>query len=285
MNRVASSMVKIALTIAAISLVPRLGTADSKYISSTLDKNYSSKDVVILQPEDPAPDNAVKINSITFGDGKTGDCTYQELMAYANSCAKQSDANIIKITGLKAINKGNIYDHLEATLYKAEDPKAYEREIVWNKDRKLTWDDFKGPIHTDLDLVAAATYCGFGFETNVLNDSNKTLKILVYNSFYRDQSWARNNQKSPEVLEHEQGHFDLCEVYTRVLRQRMSEATGNARELKHKLESIYDDVKTQYRARQEAYEEQTEHGLITDAQHKWESDIALQLKTLDKWSQ
>jgi hypothetical protein len=265
-------------------VVPQFGSADNK---PSVDIDRAAMDnVVILQPEDPYPARAAKITTIEIGDAKAGECSYNELLSKAQSAALQSNANIIKITEMKARNKANIYDYLTATLYKADNPKLYEREIKWNKERKLTWNDFRGPVQHQMgDMVAAATYCGFGFETNQISNDNQKLKILVYNSFYTDKSWGHKTDQTSEVLEHEQCHFDICEVYTRRLRQRMNSISNvTVHNLQPTLNNIYEQIKKEYSDRQERYEDETEHGLIADAQKHWENEIAKELQETESWA-
>ena len=277
---------KMFAPVLVVCLSSQFSIADNKATVEYTDRPASNQ-VVVLLPEDPFPTKAKKVQTIEVGDEHAGDCSYEDLMAKAQQFALQSNANIIKITEMKARNKANICDHLTATLYHAENPKPFEREIKWTKDRKLTWDDFRGPVQKQMGpLVAAATYCGFGFETNQLSADNTKLKILVYNSFYTDKSWGHKNERTPEVLVHEQGHFDLCEVYTRKLRERMTKASANVtvHNLKLTLESIYEGIKVEYSARQERYEEETEHGLIADAQDRWVNDIAKELQASEEWA-
>ncbi len=277
---------KVFAPVLVVSLASQFSLADNKAVVEYADKPAPNQ-VVVLQPEDPFPTRATKIHTIEVGDEQAGDCSYEELMSKAQQFALQSNANIIKITEMKARNKANIYDHLTATLYHAENPRPFEREIKWTKERKLTWDDFRGPTQSPKgSMVAAATYCGFGFETNQLSQDNTKLKILVYNSFYTDKSWGHKHEQTPEVLVHEQGHFDLCEVYTRKLRERMTKASAHVtvNNLKLTLESIYEGIKEEYSARQERYEDETEHGLIAEAQNRWVNDIAKELQESEQWA-
>ncbi len=41
--------------------------------------------------------------------------------------------------------------------------------------------------------------------------------------FDRQRSWVKNEAKLDYVLRHEQGHFDIFEVYTRKIRKALSE--------------------------------------------------------------
>ena len=48
-----------------------------------------------------------------------------------------------------------------------KDYKKYEREIDLNKNRKLTWEDFKGTVKPLTNVnEAALTDCGFSFQSN-----------------------------------------------------------------------------------------------------------------------
>ncbi len=158
-------------------------------------------------------------------------------------------------------------------------------EITWNKNRKLTWDDFKGAIPRNAEeYTAAATFCGIGFETNTITSNDNNLKIRVYNTFYPDYSWARPDEKNDEILAHEQGHFDLCELYTRKLRQRMSNVQVNVNTLKPVLRRIYDQLQEEYKDRQQAYEDETEHGVNTPQQERWQKILENELLETEHWS-
>ncbi len=158
--------------------------------------------------------------------------------------------------------------------------------MSWSKDKKLTWDDFRGSIPHDADEVtAAATYCGIGFETNTFNSAHpEALKVNVYNTFYLDDSWARPEERNEKVLAHEQGHFDLCELFTRKLRQRMSLLKANPATLKTTLANIYEELQEEYRREQESYEEETGHGLNLVQQKKWQSYLQHALGASEDWA-
>jgi len=159
-------------------------------------------------------------------------------------------------------------------------------EISWQKDRKLSWNDFRGSVPRDAeDQTAAATFCGIGFETNVITPKNPDVNIRVYNTFYTTNSWVRPEERSEAVLVHEQGHFDLCELYTRKLRAEMNNVKVDVNTLKPVLKSIYDRVQAEYRRRQESYETETAHGVNYDEQHKWEKILERELNETEQWSE
>lgn len=151
-------------------------------------------------------------------------------------------------------------------------------EFPWNEHGKLSWSDFRGPVEAISDESAAATHCGIGFKTCTVQGKPK---VIVYNTFYTNRSWVKNDAKIQSVLDHEQGHFDLCEIYTRKLRERMNNFNFEITDVKSALMSIYNEVKNEYESRQMAYESETVHGTNIPEQQRWIQIIAHELLVSD----
>jgi hypothetical protein len=153
---------------------------------------------------------------------------------------------------------------------------ASPSEFQWNEHRKLSWDDFRGAVNAASEESAAATHCGIGFRT-AANSTDGKPEIIVYNTFYVNKSWVKPDAKISTILDHEQGHFDLCEIYTRKLKARMNNFDFNTGDLKQQLLSIYTEVSNEYETRQQAYEQETVHGTNTAQQKKWQNMIIREL--------
>ena len=149
-------------------------------------------------------------------------------------------------------------------------------KFQWHEHAQLSWDDFKGEVNTTHDESAAATCCSIGFKTNTAAQGGKPV-IEVYNTFYTTRSWVRPDARIQSILDHEQGHFDLCEVYTRKLKNRMSNFDLNMAGVKQQLMNIYTEVSKEYEARQQCYEQETVHGTNLEAQKRWQDMIAREL--------
>lgn len=149
-------------------------------------------------------------------------------------------------------------------------------EFQWAEHNTLSWSDFRGAVNAVTEESAAATHCGIGFKTVCVTPGSKP-SIVVYNTFYVNKSWVRADAMIPEILVHEQGHFDLCEIYTRKLRQRMQGVDMAAANLRSVLESIYFEVKNEYENRQQAYEDETTHGTNFAQQSRWRDNIFREL--------
>jgi hypothetical protein len=150
-------------------------------------------------------------------------------------------------------------------------------EFQWHEHSRLSWEDFKGPVGAEDDQTAAATHCGMGFKT--VSGADGKQEIVVYNKFYVNKSWVRSDAKLQEILDHEQGHFDLCELYTRKLRQRLSNVDLDSHSARQVLYRIYTEVNAEYERRQQRYEDETTHGINTPVQKRWTNNIANELAT------
>lgn len=244
----------------------------------------SENNIIVLDPADPLPRGATELQDVEVdGSASKLGYSYLDVMQTLRKKAVEHNANIIKITE-KVIGKKNECCRVSAILYRADDVHKYEKEFNWSPERKLTWDDFCGRVYKPQgeEEAVAVTYCGFGFETNTVTVSNK-VQILVHNSFRKDISWVIPDERTPQVLEHEQGHFDLCEIYTRKLRDRFNTLNVTVYNLNSVLADAYREIGDEYKARQEAYETETQNGQNRVQQKKWERIIAKELSETAEW--
>ena len=93
--------------------------------------------------------------------------------------------------------------------------------ISWKPAYHLKWTDFKGQIDTTKKYGALSST---GISLKFSQRSGITLfKIVAL--FYKQESWVRVH--SPVGLIHEQGHFNIAEIYARKLRQTLSKYKTN----------------------------------------------------------
>ena len=241
--------------------------------------------VLILQKEDDFYNDGIEIGTIKSGDnGLSVNCTYNEVIGRLKQVAQQNGANLIKITERKAPGLSSTCEKITAKIFKVPEVRKHEKEIEWTSDRKLTWEDFKGkPKPISNTNSAAQTYCGFGFETNRVTMFKKT-KIFTKNIFNCNLSWVRPDQKNrQDLLEHEQGHFDLCEVYTRQLRKKLEEKKLTVFNLSGDANIIFKELYALYLDRQELYEKETSYGIDTKRQTEWTNKISRELSELNTY--
>jgi hypothetical protein len=97
--------------------------------------------------------------------------------------------------------------------------------IRWSPDRKLTYSDFIGQrptaemSHDNIDTLAAIS-CSIRY---VLDTKNGKWFVRAYAFVNLRKSWM--DVKIPYVLKHEQGHFDITEIYSRRFEKEVNDTS------------------------------------------------------------
>ena len=153
-----------------------------------------------------------------------------------------------------------------------------EELIPWNGNQKLTWADYKGKPKENSDAAAStATYLGFEF-----NVGKNGFDYKITCTFSKTKSWGLH--KTDYILMHEQGHFDIAEIFARKLNKKMSEYKFNNNSFKEDLKEIYQSIAIEKDAFQNQYDEETNHSIKKEKQAEWLKKINDQLKELADFS-
>lgn len=146
-----------------------------------------------------------------------------------------------------------------------------EDMLPWQRERKLVWDDFQQEPVRGTDAVAStSTALGLSYQ---LKGGALTWHITC--NFQKRKSWGL--VKTPYILEHEQRHFDITELYARKLHKALLEYHFRRNSYKADINKIYADVVTAKEAFQAAYDRQTDHSRKKGLQRQWNEQIDLLL--------
>lgn len=245
-----------------------------------------SNHIVVLDENDQTEIIGTFISEIKFKEkGFTSNCSYQEVIKSLKEKAIANNANVIKITEHKLPDAMSTCHRMKASLYNVENTRLYEKEILWSSDRKLVWEDFKAERspYGNIEGIAAATQCGIYFETNRITNFKKP-KFFVRTVFDAKKSWVgESGRTSAEVLQHEQKHFDLCEIYARRLYKELMAANITVYTLEQ-ANSIYKKVFDEYNDRQYNYDVETNHSTIASEQERWNKVIEEELNALSAYA-
>jgi len=151
--------------------------------------------------------------------------------------------------------------------------------IYWNADRKITWENFKGRPDKTTNLLAM-TQAGIGYNVACTNGD---LYLKIYCYFNVNKSWTKETG-SQELLQHEQLHFDITELYARILRKKLSELSDPCGKNIRELDKIYQSNFNECAKTQDLYDKETNHSINNEKQKEWEQRIAKELKALEKFS-
>ena len=127
----------------------------------------------------------------------------------------------------------------------------------------LTWDDFLCEPKRNTDAVAL-TSTALGISYNV---SNNQLNYEITCSFSKVKSWGI--LKTAYILAHEQGHFDITEIYARKLHKELLDYKFNRKTFRQDVNLIYDRVVKEKENLQFAYDGLTDHSRNKTVQQEW----------------
>ena len=174
-------------------------------------------------------------------------------------------------------------------------------DIAWDANRPLTWDDFAGPVATDVhtkQVAATAASLGWAYHYRVEQSNGACVYLItdirVSAVFDPNRSWVKPGHGTTAVLAHEQGHFDIAQIYKLMFDDMTREFVGAARECKgdsakriskfvdndiaRLLGNLYEQTWEQHTEAQATYDAETNHGTHAAAQEQWLARIATGLR-------
>ncbi len=154
--------------------------------------------------------------------------------------------------------------------------------LRYSRQRPLTYEDFAGVIPANVPVGnVARTVAVIGYQMKSRTVGNRTEAIITLSLVMApDASWMKPEGRTPEVLRHEQTHFDIAAIYACRLREELTAANFHPATFKEQLRSIYDDANRATAAEQARYDRETLHGIDRDMQTRWEAEIAGRLRKM-----
>ncbi|MFI5154084.1 MAG: DUF922 domain-containing protein [Chitinophagales bacterium] len=150
--------------------------------------------------------------------------------------------------------------------------------IDWSTSRRLTWSDFQAePPKTPAAAALTSTTIkvDFGY-------FNETLTYHIHCRFDKSSSWGR--VKNDYVLSHEQGHFDIAEIFARKLNEALRKYRPESQNIPKDVNKIYQDMMKKYYERQDEYDKETNFSMDKKKQEEWLKIIDDELTASDKLS-
>jgi hypothetical protein len=150
--------------------------------------------------------------------------------------------------------------------------QSQPRVLKWNQHPTLNWTDFQGRPRRTTGEPSAVTDTGFRVR---LECRENALDILVAAEFYPRSSWVKSPRKSPELLRHEQGHFDLTELYARKMIKAIRDANiacEDDRRAEAAGKKIFEQLDREWEKAEKQYDAETKDG----------TDLVIQKKALER---
>jgi hypothetical protein len=164
----------------------------------------------------------------------------------------------------------------EASAAQSSNVRNFKEEnsefIPWVTRRNLEWEDFQSAPKRNTEAVAStSTSLGLSYQV-----SRGQLSYEVTCNFSKLKSWGL--VKTDYILAHEQGHFDITELFARKLHESLSKYQFNKRTYKDDINRIYNSVVKEKEEMQNAYDGETDHSRKRRFQREWAEAIEKMLE-------
>lgn len=169
-----------------------------------------------------------------------------------------------------------------AVNYDSNDGTPGNNEICYKPGRLLVWDDFKGKPVEGSD-AAALTNAGFGIKLAFRRDERGSqLLINVSCNFSKKDSWVKPGNKNAYILNHEQKHFDIAYIHSRLFMQKLQQANFTNANYTAVIEKIYNETAAAMSKMQNQYDAESSHSRVPEKQSDWDGKISNQLALVVK---
>lgn len=158
---------------------------------------------------------------------------------------------------------------------------------AWQQDkppvsrRQLTAADFKGTPDPHSDYLATTfTHLTYQYRRQTSCGEKDKIRFQFETSItVGDKSWMkwdkiRGEQLLQELLDHEQGHYDIAVALADKLQKTLSSTCFNRSNFARQIDSVYKRVNSYYDTLQARYDAETDHGQNREIQAKWKTRIA-----------
>mgnify|MGYP000132106640 CR=1 FL=1 len=146
-----------------------------------------------------------------------------------------------------------------------------EKIINWDENRPLIWEDFKGRASRGLPYDAQ-TYAGLSYELENLAKNEYKFKLNV--NFDTKKSWVKRKEATDKLLIHEQSHFDIYEIYARLLVKRLQESNPlSGQKFSDKVKKVFLKTYEELVKFGEKYDKETNHSKNEEKQKEWTEKI------------
>ena len=153
--------------------------------------------------------------------------------------------------------------HLSAVVKDSAFRAESEDMIPWENDKRLVWEDFLCEPKVGTDAVAStSTSLGIAYQ---ITDGAVKYHITCY--FNKEKSWGL--MKTDYILAHEQGHFDITEIFARRLNEALQNYQFNKKTFKKDIGQIYQAIVSQKEDYQRTYDSETDHSRNRKVQYDW----------------
>lgn len=153
--------------------------------------------------------------------------------------------------------------------------------IPWQENKNITWSDFQAnPDPANKYFALTNSGLSYGYHSTT-RDGKLTLNFTVFSYFDKSESWGKVGKQTPELLAHEQLHFDITELHARKLK-KVFDNFPFTKNYKIEIDGLTNTILQASHNMQAKYDTETDHSVNKEKQKAWETLIATELIKLNK---
>lgn len=163
---------------------------------------------------------------------------------------------------------------------KQKEPYKEKDIVIWSESDKISWNDFKGkPPQSQHEAITSSTIYS-KYEVS----SSAKIAINIRACFILKESWKKVKNPSEYLLNHEQKHFDITEIYARRLRKTLTDTIFKNETLaRREIPKIMRDNDKSLTVFQSLYDKETNHSINQKIQDFWNAKIERELTVLQDY--
>lgn len=163
-------------------------------------------------------------------------------------------------------------------VFETINPGEKTDTVFYDPGRQLTWNDFQGNSNRPGSRYAAAVFSSLSYE----GDSKMagrylqaTIGLKVF--MVKSMSWGRPDARNASTLAHEQTHFNITRLMAEHFKERLKIMDLTIEDYDSQIQYEFLEIFREMNREQESYDAQSNHGLNTSAQEKWNQKIQAEI--------
>ncbi len=149
--------------------------------------------------------------------------------------------------------------------------------VFYDPKRPLRWSDFTGraPFRSN---YSASVFVSLAYEGDSRIKDGEVEVLLDFKTFMLKSSSYVKGEKNDYTLNHEQRHFEIAQIITERLKEKLAGMELFPYNYDRVLSSMYLDAYREMNRYQEQYDKETSHGKNRSAQETWNRKIDDELR-------
>lgn len=156
--------------------------------------------------------------------------------------------------------------------------------VEWSEDIELSWDHFKGQPLGEMPFNALTSARPVIEMKTKQAGPDVSMEFSIATHFFPNESWAQEKNGPEFLLTHEQIYFDIAELFSRKLRQRVQTYDFTSKFL-DEYQFLYNEMISNKNNFQASFNFDTKYGGEIKEMKKWEKKILKELKDLSDYTE